>query len=119
VLIAVRFLSRARLPGEVWRAEIWLVNDGPAGWNDCRAEVSLDGALLWAAEGLALPGASAARAGDLAWAAAPQGVLRLRLLCGDVELAFNSYDLDAPIAGPGPRTGRWRQALAARLLDAG
>jgi beta-mannosidase len=120
VLIAVRFLSRARLPGEVWRAELWLANDGPTGWSGCRAEASLDCAILWAAEGLALPGASAVRAGDLAWtAASPQGVVRLRLLCGDIELASNSYDLDVPITGPGPRRSRWRQALAARLLQAG
>jgi beta-mannosidase len=120
VLIAVRFLSRARHPGEVWRAEIWLVNDGPTGWSDCRAEATLEGASLWAAEGLALPAAAAVRVGDMTWAAAsPQGVLHLRLLCGDVELASNSYDLDVPIAPPGPRRYRWNQALAARLLRAG
>jgi len=120
VLIAVRFLNRVRLPGEGWRAEIWLVNDGPAGWSGCRAEATLGGAPLWVAEGLALPGASAVRAGNLAWvAASPQGVLLLRLLCEDVELASNSYDLDVPVAGAGPRMSRWRQALAARLLRAG
>jgi beta-mannosidase len=120
VLIALRFLNRARLPGEIWSAEIWLVNDGPAGWSHCRAEATLESRPLWAVEGLALPGASAVRAGSLAWmASAPQGVLHLRLLCGDVELASNSYDLDVPVAGPGPRMSRWRQLLAARLLHAG
>jgi beta-mannosidase len=119
VLVALRYLSRAQLPGEAWRADIWLVNDGPGGWSDCRAEVTLAGATLWEGEGLALPGAAAVRVGDVAWAAAsPQGVLRLRLLCGDVELASNSYDLDVPIAGPGSPVSLWRQALAARLLRA-
>jgi beta-mannosidase len=120
VLIALRFLGRARHSGEVWRAEIWLVNDGASDWKDCRAEAVLEGAPLWAAVGLALPGASAAPAGVLEWAApSPQGVLRLRLLCGDVELASNSYDLDVYIAPPGPRRYRWNQALAARLLRVG
>jgi beta-mannosidase len=120
VLIALRFMSRARHPGEVWRAEVWLVNDGPAGRSDCRAEATLEGASLWAAEGLALPAAGAVCIGSLAWASAsPQGILRLRLLCDDIELASNSYDLDVPVAGPGPRRHRWRQALAARLLRAG
>jgi beta-mannosidase len=119
VLIALRFLNRARHPGEIWRAGIWLVNDGPAEWSGCRAEARLKDASLWAADGLALPAGSAACAGNLEWtAASPQGVLRLRLLCGDVELASNEYDLDVPIAGPGPRMSRWRQALAARLLRA-
>jgi beta-mannosidase len=120
VLIAVRFLHRARLPDEVWRGEIWLVNDGPLGWSGCRAEAILEGVLLWKGEGLPLPGASAVRAGGLTWASAsPQGVLRLRLLRGEVELASNSYDLDVPLLGPGPRMSRWRQALAARLLRTG
>jgi beta-mannosidase len=120
VLIALRFRNRARHPGETGRAEIWLVNDGPSEWVGCRAEVSLEGASLWAAEALALPADSAVRAGSLEWAAAsPQGILHLRLLCGDIELASNAYDLDVPMAAPGHRMARWRQALAARLLRAG
>jgi beta-mannosidase len=120
VLIAIRFLKRARQPGETGRAEIWLVNDGPAGWSGCKVEATLEDAPLWECEGLALPCAAAVRVGDVSWAAAsPQGILRLRLQCGDVELASNSYDLDVPVAGPGPRMSRWRQTLAARLLRAG
>jgi beta-mannosidase len=120
VLIALRFLNRARRPGETGRAEVWLVNDGPSAWSGCRAEAGLEGVSLWEAEGLALPGACAVCAGSLAWTAAlPQGFLHLRLWCGDVELASNLYDLDVPVAGPGPRLARWRQALATRLLHAG
>jgi beta-mannosidase len=120
VLVALRFTNRACLHGESWRAEVWLVNDSPPAWDGCRVEAYLGDALLWSAEGVMLPAGGAVRAGSLEWAAAsPQGLLRLRLLCGDVELTSNLYDLDVPIAGPGPRTARWRQALASRLLRAG
>ena len=119
VLIALRFQNRACLPGEMGHAEVWLVNDGPSAWSDCRADAHLRDAQLWSAEGLALPAGGVVCAGSLTWRATPsQGVVRLRLFCGQAELATNLYDLDVPIAGPGPRSARWRQALASYLLRA-
>jgi beta-mannosidase len=120
VLVALRFASRPRRAGDLWRAEVWLVNDGPARWEDCQAEAALDGELLWTSAAMALPAASALCAGAVAWAAAaPERILRLRLHCGEVELASNAYDLGAPLAAQGSRIRRWRQGFASRLLQIG
>ncbi len=120
VLIAARFPRRPYRAGDLFRAQIWLANDGPLAWRGCHAEADLDGYSVWAAAGLDLPPASAACVGDLTWTlVAPPQRLYLRLTCGESVLAENFYDLAVPVARAGPRSSRLNQWLAARLLGSG
>jgi beta-mannosidase len=111
VLIAARFPWRRYRTGETFRAELWLVNDGPQAWHNCRAEAALDGGTVWALDGIELPPASSRRIGELACelAAVPR-VLTLQLVCGEAVLAANRYDLSVFLPGPQPwwvRVNRW------------
>lgn len=117
VLIAARFPWRRYAAGDVFAAELWLVNDGPVGRAGCRAEAVLEGEIVWAQGGVALPAAGTARLGSfaVALAAAPQA-LTLRLACGDETLATNRYDLTVHLPGPMPLRQRFLRRLADALL---
>jgi beta-mannosidase len=120
VLIAARFPWRAYRGGETFRAEIWLVNDGPKAWHGCRAEAALDGQATWALEGIELVPANARAIGELAWKLdAPPRWMTLQLACGAVILASNHYDLAVPLPGPRGWRGRLTRWLVDRLLDTG
>ena len=55
ILIAARFPWRRYAEGDVFRAEVWLVNDGPAAWQGCCAEALLDDTVVWTAADVSLP----------------------------------------------------------------
>ena len=118
ILIAARFPWRRYAPGDVFRAEIWLVNDGPAAWQGCSAEALLDGAVVWSVNDLTLPPASATRIGELVVPldVAPQA-LTLDLRCGEMLLASNRYDLAVHLPGRQPRSRRAIHAVGERLLE--
>ena len=65
ILIAARFPWRRYAAGDVFRAEVWLVNDGPEAWQGCCAEALLDDTVVWTAADVSLPPASAAQIGEL------------------------------------------------------
>lgn len=118
ILIAARFPWRAYGAGETFQAQIWLVNDGPETWPDCLAEVTLDGAPVWRADGLTLEPACARRVGEFARElTAPPQALELRLIRGDATLATNRYDLSVPLPPAQPWRSRALHSLGTRLID--
>ena len=66
ILIAARFPWRRYAAGDVFRAEVWLVNDGPEAWQGCCAEALLDDTVVWTATDVALPPACVSPIGELA-----------------------------------------------------
>jgi hypothetical protein len=119
ILVAARFPWRRYAAGNLFRAEIWLVNDGAAGWKACCAEAVLDGRVSWAAAGIALPPACAFPIGALVTTleAVPQ-VLALGLRCGELVLAVNRYDLAIMVPGRQPPRARAMHAVGDYLLGA-
>ena len=117
ILIAARFPWRRYAAGDLFRAELWLVNDGPAAWQGCCADAFLDGAMVWTATDITLPPASVSRIGELAVPldAAPQ-TLALNLRCGGMLLAPNRYDLAIHLPGRQPRRARAIHAVGECLL---
>ena len=118
ILIAARFLWQRYAKGDVFRADVWLVNDGPGAWQSCYAEVFLDDAVVWTAADVSLPPASAAQIGELVVRLddIPR-VLALDLRCGETALASNRYDLAVHLPGRQPRRARAIHALGERLLE--
>lgn len=109
VLIAARFAWRRYRAGDAFRAEIWLVNDGPETWEECRAAAAIDTHIVWQGEGCTLAGGSAARVGGFtARLATPPGRLDLTLTVQGRPLAANTYDLGVHLPG--------RQPLKAQLI---
>ena len=118
ILIAARFPWRRYHAGDAFRAEIWLVNDGPAPWHGCRAEAALDGAPVWSAAGIELPPASAAPIGELNLTLVTiPSILALDLRCGKAALASNRYDLAVHLPDRQPWRARWIHRMAERLLE--
>jgi len=119
ILIAARFRWLRYRASDTFRAEFWLVNDSPRAWDECRAEVSLDGQPIWPADGLRLAPGSSAKIGDLTLTlSAPPTALDLRLTCGDDTVAVNRYDLAVHLPGRQPLLPRLNRWLADRLLRA-
>ena len=118
ILIAARFPWRRYAAGDVFSAEVWLVNDGPKAWQGCCAEALLDGAIVWSVTDVSLPSASVSRIGELAVSldAAPQALL-LGLRYGEMLLASNGYDLAVHLPGRQPRRARAIHAVGERLLE--
>jgi hypothetical protein len=118
ILIAARFPWRRYAAGDVFSAEVWLVNDGPEAWQGCRAETLLDNVVVWMAADVSLPPASVAPIGELVVRLddAPR-VLALDLRCGETALASNRYDLTVHLPGRQPRRARVIHALGERLLE--
>ena len=118
ILIAARFPWRRYNAGDAFRAEIWLVNDGPAPWPGCRAEASLDDTAVWSAADIELPPASAMPIGELNLTLVTiPSILALDLRCGEAVLASNRYDLAVHLPGRQPRLARWTHRIAERLLE--
>ncbi len=117
VLVAARFPWRRYAAGEVFAAEVWLVNDGLQRRTGCRAEAILDGQPVWTSDEVVLPAAGIARVGNftVALAAAPSA-LALRLGCGAETLATNHYDLAVHLPGPQPLRERITRRLGDWLL---
>ena len=118
ILIAARFPWRRYAAGDVFHADIWLVNDGPAMWQGCCAEVLLDDTAVWTVTDVALPPASVSQIGELSVLLehAPQAMV-LDLRCGEMILASNRYDLAVHLPGRQPRRARAIHALGERLLE--
>ena len=118
ILIAARFPWRRYAAGDVFRAEVWLVNDGPEAWQGCCAEALLDDTVVWTAADVSLPPACAAPIGELVVRLddVPR-VLALDLRCGEIALASNRYDLAVHLPGRQPRRARAIHALGERLLE--
>jgi beta-mannosidase len=118
ILIAARFPWRRYAAGDVFSAEVWLVNDGPEAWQVCYAEALLDNVVIWTAADVSLPPASAAQIGklDVRLYDDPR-VLALDLRCGETTLASNRYDLTVHLPGRQPRRARAIHALGERLLE--
>jgi len=116
-MIAARFPWRRYGAGDVFAAEVWLVNDGPRAHGHCRAAAVLDGQTVWAQEEVRAPAAGAACIGSFAVSlAAPPGTLDLQLTCRGQTLAANRYDLRAYLPGRQPLRPRLMRWLADRLL---
>ena len=118
ILIAARFPWRRYAEGDVFRADVWLVNDGPEAWQGCSAEALLDGTVVWSVTDVTLPPASVTQVGELVvpLAVAPQA-LTLDLRCGEMLLASNRYDLAVHLPGLQPRRARAIHAVGERLLE--
>jgi beta-mannosidase len=118
ILIAARFLWRHYAAGDTFRAQVWLVNDGPQTWRGCRADAFLDGEAIWSAERIDLPPLSAAQIGklNLTLVTSPHH-LTLTLHSGNAALATNRYDLAVHLPGRQPLRGGLIQRLAERLLE--
>jgi beta-mannosidase len=118
ILIAARFPWRRYTAADIFRAEVWLVNDGPTAWQGCRAEALLDGTVVWMAADVTMLPASAAPIGDLVVRldAAPHD-LTLSLRCGEMILAANRYDLAVHLPSRQPWRARQIHALGERLLE--
>lgn len=120
ILIAARFPWRRCAAGDPFRAQVWLVNDGPQAWHDCRAEASLDGEPVWSAERVDLPPASAVQIGELNLTLVrPPRILSLALHRGAIALATNRYDLAVHLPGRQPLANRLLHRLAEQLLEIG
>ncbi len=118
ILIAACFPWRRYTAGDIFRADIWLVNDGPAAWQGCGAEALLDDTLRWTAADVSLPPSSAVPIGELVvWLDDAPRVLALKLRCGEIALASNRYDLAVHLPGRQPRRARAIHALGERLLE--
>ena len=120
ILIAARFPWRRYAAGDVFRAEVWLVNDGPKIWQGCCAEALLDNIVVWTAADVSLPPASAAQIGELVVRLddVPR-VLALNLRCGETVLAANRYDLAVHLPGRQPRRARMIHSIGEQLLEVG
>ncbi len=120
ILIAARFSWRHYAAGDVFRADIWLVNDGPASRQGCCAEALLDGTIVWTATDVLLPPASVSSIGKLTVPldAAPN-TLALNLRCGETALASNRYNLAVHLPGRQSRRARAIHALGEQLLRMG
>ena len=114
ILIAARFPWRRYAAGDVFRADVWLVNDGPEAWQGCCAEALLDNIVVWTAADVSLPPASAAQIGELVVRLddAPR-ILALDLRCGETGLGVQPLRFGCPSARPpaapcpgDPRVGR-------------
>jgi len=118
ILIAARFAWRRYTAGDVFRAEVWLVNDGPASWQDCCAEALLDGTVVWTLPDVDLLPGRASRIGELSLVLedAPH-VLVLTLRCGETLLAANHYDMAVYLPGRQPRRAQAIHALGEHLLE--
>ena len=118
ILIASRFPWRRYGAGDVFRAEVWPVNDGAEAWQGCCAEAFLDDTAVWTVSDVALPPASVSQIGELAVLLehAPQAMV-LDLRCGEMILASNCYDLAVHLPGRQPRRARAIHALGERLLE--
>jgi hypothetical protein len=118
ILIAARFPWRRYAEGDVFRADVCLVNDGPGAWQDCYAEALLDGTMVWTATDVVLPPACVSPIGELAVLLehAPRD-LELDLRCGEMLLASNRYDLAVHLPGFQPRRARAIHAVGERLLE--
>ena len=118
ILVAARFPWRRYAAGDVFRADVWLVNDGTGAWQGCCAEALLDNIVVWTAADVSLPPASAAQIGELVVRLddAPR-ILALDLRCGETGLASNRYDLAVHLPGRQPRRARAIHALGERLLE--
>ena len=102
----------------MFRAEVWLVNDGPEAWQGCCAEALLDDTVVWTAADVSLPPACAAPIGELVVRLndVPHA-LALNLRCGETALASNRYDLTVHLPGRQPHRARAIHALGERLLE--
>jgi beta-mannosidase len=119
VLIAARFPWRRYAPGDVFRAEIWLVNDGVQSYRGCRARASLDYTTVWTASDLGVAPASATRVGAFEFTLEqPAQALMLRLSCDGAALASNRYRLASHLTGPSPLHSRLIRWAADRLVGA-
>jgi beta-mannosidase len=107
VLIAARFGRQDYAAGEDFSAALWVVNDTPQVWRNCRAQATLDGAVAWEAEGIDIPAAGVREIGQFSYRLgdSPQ-VLALTLARRDRVFAANRYDLAVPMPRPRPLTAR-------------
>jgi beta-mannosidase len=120
ILIAARFPWRRCAAGDIFRADIWLVNDGPVSWKGCCAEALLDGTMVWTATDVVLPPACVSPIGKLTvlLEAAPHALV-LNLRCGELSLASNLYDLTVHLPGWQPRRTRIIHSIGEQLLEIG
>jgi beta-mannosidase len=120
ILIAARFSRRYYATGDVFRTEIWLVNDGPTTWQECAVEALFGGKVIWTAADITLLPACASPIGELTVLLdpAPQ-TLALTLRCGEMLLASNWYDLTVHLPGSQPCRARAIHAVGERLLAMG
>ena len=117
LLIAARFPWRRYAPGDVFQAEIWLVNDSAQAYRGCRARASLDITTAWRASDLGVAPASATRVGAFEFTLEqPAQALTLRLSCGSETLASNRYRLASHLTGPPPLSSRLIRLVADRLI---
>ena len=122
LLVAARFPWRRYLAGELFEAEIWVVNDGQATWPGCRVLADLDGWTAPVGDSTDILPAGSRRVGKASYKlpAPPQG-LTLRLLTAgeDALLATNFYDLAVPFPKPQPFLARANRLLARLLIRSG
>ena len=118
ILIAARFPWRRYAAGDLFRGEVWLVNDGPEAWQGCCAEALLDDTVVWMVTDIALPPASVSQIGELSVRLehVPQAMV-LDLRCGEMISASNRYDLAVHLPGRQPRRARAIHVLGERLLE--
>jgi beta-mannosidase len=118
ILIAARFPWRRYVAGDVFRADIWLINDGPASWQECCAEAFLDGTTVWALTDVALLPGCASRIGELSVVLSHVPlILAFHLHCGETVLATNRYDMAVYLPGRQPRRARAIHSLGEHLLE--
>jgi beta-mannosidase len=126
LMIAARFARRAYRPGDLFEAEVWLVNDGPqAKWVDAvlveLETEAADGSPIRFDPGPAQVEGGAASAVGRISARLDARPRALRLACefaGEV-VARNEYDLTAHLPPRQPASARLMRWLADRLLQSG
>ena len=117
ILIAACFPWRRYAAGDLFRAEVWLVNDGRHGEAVC-AEALLDDTVVWTVTDIALPPASVSQIGELSVRLehAPQAMV-LALRCGEMISASNRYDLAVHLPAVGRRQCPGDPHVGERLLE--
>jgi beta-mannosidase len=99
VLVSLDFPLREYHRGDVWHADVWVVNDGPQALSDCRVEVVLEGQGERPAghfeRELDVPADSARIVDRIAWELPPAEEWRLACTLEQAGrvLAANEYDL--------------------------
>ncbi len=116
LLVAARFGRRRSQAGERFKAEIWLVNDGPHPFEGCVVEAFLDGKRVYLCEDARIDGAGGRQTGvlDVLLEETPA---QLELICrqGDAVVARNEYDLGVYLP-PRQPVGLWLMRRVTDLL---
>ena len=118
LLLAAVFPWCSYVAGDTFQAELWMVNDGLDGWENCCAEVELDGEPVWAGEHIVVYPASVQQIGQVRCRlVASPTIFSLSLTQDQGLLAGNLYDLTVPLPPKRPLKAQVARWLVGHFLD--